>query len=86
VLDGVLDALDELAHVVGLDRDERRDAQLVAAELAVRLGVDDVVGAQARRHGRGIHAVVEVDRDDDLRAVGGVGDERVAYETDSAQS
>ena len=39
-------ARDELAHVVGLDRDEGRDAQLVAAELAVGLGVDDAVGAQ----------------------------------------
>ncbi len=48
--------LDELPHVVGLDRRERGDAQLVAAELAVGLGVDDAVLAQGRRDGGGIDA------------------------------
>jgi hypothetical protein len=33
VLDRVVDRLDELADIVGLDRDERRDAQLVASSL-----------------------------------------------------
>ena len=37
-----------VSDVVGLDRGEQRDAQLVAAELAVRLDVDDAVGAQRR--------------------------------------
>src|SRR6478735_12771817 len=46
VLDRVVDAADELAHIVGLDRDERRDAQLVASELAVGLGVDDAVSEE----------------------------------------
>jgi hypothetical protein len=40
----------------GLDRREGRDAQLVAAELAVRLGVDDAVRAQHLRHRRGVDA------------------------------
>src|SRR5690606_28221702 len=40
----VLDAPDELPHVLGLDRDEGRDPQLIATQLAVRLGVDDAVG------------------------------------------
>ena len=52
------------------------DPQLVAAELAVGLDVDDAVGAQRRRDGRGVDAVVEVDRADDQRALGRVGDER----------
>jgi hypothetical protein len=43
VLDDVLDGGDELPHVVGLDRDEGCHPQLVAAELAVGLRVDDAV-------------------------------------------
>ena len=64
------------AHVVGLDRREHADAQLVAAELAVGLGVDDAVGAQRRGDRGGVDRVVEVDRADDERALGRVGDER----------
>ena len=52
------------------------DAQLVAAELAVGLGVDDAVGAQRRGDRGGVDVVVEVDRADDQRALGRVGDER----------
>ena len=55
---------------------EHRDAQLVAAELAVGLGVDDPVGAQHLRDRGGVDGVVEVDGADDLAARGGVGDER----------
>ena len=39
--DDVLDARRQRGHVVGLDGREAGDAQLVAAELAVRLDVDD---------------------------------------------
>ena len=52
------------------------DAQLVAPELAVGLGVDDAVGAQRRGDRGGVDLVVEVDRADDERALGRVGDER----------
>ena len=60
----------------GLDRREHRDAQLVAAELAVRLDVDDAVGAQRLGDLGGVDVVGEVDRADDERALGRVGDER----------
>ena len=55
---------------------EHRDAQLVAAELAVRLGVDDAVGAQHLGDRGGVDAVGEVDRADDLRALRRVRHER----------
>ena len=51
------------------------DPQLVAAELAVGLDVDDAVGAQGGGEGGGVDRVVEVDRADDQRALGRVGDE-----------
>ena len=51
--------------VVGLDGREHADAQLVAAELAVAVGVDDAVGPQTARDLRGVDPVVEVDRADD---------------------
>ena len=47
------------------------DPQLVAPELAVGLDVDDPVGAQRRRDRGGVDALVEVDRADDQRALGG---------------
>src|SRR6478672_7774015 len=71
----VVDARRERGDVVGLDRREHADAQLVAAELAVAVGVDDAVGAQRRVDIGGIDAI-EVDRADDRRALGRVGDER----------
>ncbi len=43
-LDYPVDARGEGAHVVGIDGGEHRDPQLIAAEFAVRLGVDDAVG------------------------------------------
>src|SRR6478609_7395958 len=65
----VVDARRERSDVVGFDRREHADAQLVAAELAVAVGVDDAVGPQRRAHGRGVDAAVvgagEVDRADD---------------------
>ncbi len=60
-LDDVLDAADQLADVVGVDRREAGHPQLVAAELAVGLDVDDTVGAQRLCDGRGVDRVVEVD-------------------------
>jgi hypothetical protein len=44
----VVDAGAQRGDVVGLDGREHGDAQLVAAELAVGLGVDDAVGPQHR--------------------------------------
>ena len=66
----------ERLDVGGLDRREHPDPQLVAAELAVGLDVDDAVGAQRRGDRRGVDRVVEVDRADDQRALRGIGDER----------
>ncbi len=66
----------ERLDVVGLDRREHPDPQLVAAELAVGLDVDDPVGAQGGGQSGGVDRVGEVDRADDQRAFGGVGDER----------
>src|SRR5690606_35363686 len=74
--DDVFDALDELTDVVGLDRREGRDTQLVASQLAVGLRVDDAVGPKRLRDHGGVDVVIEVDRGDDLRAVLRVGDER----------
>ena len=55
--DYVVDRRDERAHVVGLDRGEGCDAQLVASEFAVRVGVDDSVCAQRLGDSRRIHVV-----------------------------
>ena len=63
-------------HVVGVGRREHRDPELVAPELAVRLDVDDPVRAQRRRECGGVHLLVEIDRADDQRALGRIGDER----------
>ena len=52
------------------------DPQLVAAELAVRLDVDDPVRAQRLGHRGGVDRFVEVHGADDQRALGRVGDER----------
>ena len=76
VLDHPVDAGGERLDVGGLDRREHADPQLVAAELAVGLDVDDAVGAQRRGERGGVDRVVEVDRADDQRALGRIGDER----------
>ena len=57
----VVDAGGERLDVGRVDGREHRDAQLVAAELAVRLGVDDAVGAQHLRQLRRVDALGEVD-------------------------
>ena len=54
----MVDARREGAHVVGLDGGEHADAQLVAAELAVAVGVDDAVRPQCGAHRGGIHPAV----------------------------
>ena len=83
----VVDAARQRGHVVGVDGREHRDAQLVAAELAVRLGVDDPVGAQRLGDGGGVDRVVEVDGADDVAAQRRVGRRTgVAYAEASAQS
>ena len=73
-----VDAGGERLDVGGLDRREHPDPQLVAAQLAVGLDVDDAVGAQRRRQRGGVDRVVEVDRADDERALRRVGDERAS--------
>ena len=52
VVDHVVDAGGERLDVGRVDRGVHRDPQLVAAELAVGLGVDDPVGAQGLRRSR----------------------------------
>lgn len=54
VLQHVLDALEQRRDVLWLDGHERRHAQLVATQLAVRLHVDHAVGAQRLGHHGGI--------------------------------
>ena len=76
VLDDPVDAGGEGLDVGGVDGGVHGDAELVAAELAVGLGVDDAVGAQGRGDGVGGDRVVEVDGADDEGAVVGVGDVR----------
>src|SRR5690606_23514597 len=66
-LDDPVDARGERGDVVRLDGREHADAQLVAAQLAVRLDVHDPVAAQRGGDGRGVHVVGEVDGADDLR-------------------
>ncbi len=63
-------------HVVGLDRREHGDAELVASQLAVGLGVDDPVGAQDGGHRRRVDRVGEVDGSDHVAPVLLAGDER----------
>ena len=73
-LDDPVDAGGQRGDVGRVDGGVHRDAELVAAELAVGLGVDDAVGAQGGRDRGGVDAVVEVDGADDQRAVRRVGD------------
>src|SRR5690606_12282326 len=61
-LDHVVDAGGQRLDVRGVDRRVERDAELVAAQLAVALGVDDEVVAQHRGDLLGVDRLVEVDR------------------------
>ncbi len=56
-----------------LDRREHADAQLVATELAVAVGVEHPVGPQRGVDLDGIDRVVEVDRADHRAALAGIG-------------
>ena len=56
VVDHEVDAAGEGLDVGGVDGGVHRDPELVAAELAVGLGVDDAVGPQHLRDGRGVDA------------------------------
>ena len=76
-LDDEVDAPGEGGDVVGLDGGEQGDPELVAAQLAVALGVDDPVVAEHRRHHVGVgHRGVEVDRGDHVAALRRLGHER----------
>ena len=77
-LEDPVDAGGQRLDVGGLDRGEHADPQLVAPELAVGLDVDDAVCAQRRRERGRVELLVEVDRADDQRALGGVGTNGVA--------
>ena len=68
-----VDARGQRLDVGRFDRREHADAQLVAAELAVRLDVDDAVGPQRLGDRGGIDVVGEVDRADDQRALRRIG-------------
>ena len=59
-----VDAAGQRGDVVGFDGGEHRDPQLVAAEFAVGLGVDDAVSAQHLRYRGRIDVVGEIDRPD----------------------
>ena len=76
VLQDVVDAARQRRDVARRGRREHRDAELVAAELAVRLDVDDPIGAQRRRERSGIDVIIEIDRADDLGALRRVDHER----------
>ena len=66
LFDNPIDAGGQRADVVRVDGGEHRHPQLVAAEFAVGLGVDDAVGTEFLGHRRGVDVVGEVDRADDL--------------------
>ena len=74
--DDVVDADGQRLDVGRVDRREHADAQLVAAELAVAVGVEDAVGPQRGADVVGGDRVVEVDGADDLRALRRIADER----------
>ena len=61
----VVHGMCESAHVRRIHRREHAHAQLVAAELAVRLGVHDAVGPQDLGDRGGIDVVGEVDGADE---------------------
>src|SRR3546814_18064493 len=74
--DHVVDAAGELCDVVGLDGREEGDPQLVAAELAVALGVEDAVGPEHLGDRGGVgDRLIDVDGGDDVAALPGIGDE-----------
>src|SRR3954451_681322 len=75
-LDHVVDAGGQRRDVVGVDGREHADPQLVAAQLAVGLGVDDAVRAEDLGDGGGVERLGEVDGADAHRTLLRVGHER----------
>src|SRR3954454_23108732 len=73
--DDEVDALGERSDVRGIDGRKHADADLVAAELAIAVGVDDAVGAKGGADVVGVDAF-EIDRADDLGPFGRIADER----------
>src|SRR5262245_29992498 len=71
-----VDGAGEDLEVAGLDRREHGDPELVAAELAIGLGVHDPVGAQRLGDRRGVDGRVQVDRGDGVAPLSRIADER----------
>ena len=71
-----VDAGGQRLDITRFDGGEHPDAQLVAAELAIGLDIDDPVGSQGFRDRCRIDGVGEVDRADDERALLRHADER----------
>ena len=67
--DDVVNRATERSNVLGVNRWEHGDAQLVTTKLAVRLGVDDAIGTENLGDERGVHAISEVDRANDIAAL-----------------
>ena len=76
----VVDTGGEGGDVVGLDGGEHAHPELVAAELAVRIGVDDAVGPQGPVHRGVVDGVVEV-RNSNAPGAGSVRFTRAEWET-----
>jgi hypothetical protein len=76
VLQDPVDARAQSLDVGWIDRGEHADPQLVAAQLAVRLDVDDAVCPQRGCEGRGVDLISEVDRADDQGALWRIDYER----------
>ena len=68
-LDAVVEAGGECPRIGRVDGREHADTQLVAAQLAVAVHVEDAIGAQDAVKGVGIDRLVEVDCGHDLRAL-----------------
>src|SRR5450759_4359155 len=76
LVDDVVDARRQRLKVCQVDRRVHSHPQLVPAQLAVRLDVDDAVAAEHRRDLACVHPGLEVDRAHDVRAVLRSGHER----------
>src|SRR5690348_2133293 len=75
VVDDPVDALGQRLDVIRLHGGEHPDPQLVAAELAVGLGVDDPVGAQTSGNCGSVDVVGEINGSDNQRTFLRIGDE-----------
>src|SRR5690625_3775298 len=75
-LHNIVDAFGECFYVGGFDSHVHRHPQLIAAEFAIRLDIDDPIGAQDLSDLCGIHGVSEVDCSHHIGAGRRVGYER----------